>query len=1016
MSRFCKDDRVKSYAIIGDGAAGTTAAFYVRRHDPNGRISIFADESNPAYYRSALTNYLMGELRAEQLFAVPPNFYSEFKVERTLARVTGIDTDKDVLALSTGERRSYDELMIATGSRARPPDFPGAEMPGVMTMRTMQDARFIMDFIQSGNLKKAVVSGGGILGLELVAGLRARGVEVSYIVRGNRFMPTLLDRIASDLVVTRCRHFGVDVRMGEEVAQAYPDQRGNFYAARLKNSNDGVEGQLLAVAIGITPNVEVAEGSGIKVERGVVVDDRMRTNVPNVYAGGDVAQITDPRTNKQLLLGLWEPARHHGRTAGINMSGGSEVWRLPVPYNATRLYDLDLAAIGKSLEDPGDEVISDFPERGRMISYRKLIFRENRLIGALLLGERREKVRRRGSQYRKLIDSEADVSSVKELLLDPLFDLSAWMESLRTAPSGPSRVAERPRADVSRIMGRPSEADLQAAAARSQEARSPQATQVRSLSTLMQTSARDDQAAAPRATAASDKPDAGIPTLKLQGGEVVSIERERFTIGRLDDNDLTIEDVLISGHHAELQRRNGDILIADAGSTNGTFVNDVAVSAAPWTLQHGDIITIGANRLRFYKQVAAPRPETGPAGLPAEPLAPLGADPDSPASISWGSESVALSEPVMKLGRDPHEAQIALSDPAVSWLHAEISRHGDTFYLRDLGSRNGTFVNGELLSVPRPLHDGDRIHLGNTDLDFTGPSGTQPFETPESKAGQATRVALVCTAGPLLGVPFALADDRMTVGRNPSASISLDDLTVSRAHAEISRDGDDWIVKDVGSSNGTFVDGRRVEARKKEPLREGTEIRFGAVEMAVKTVTIDQDAEGTAPRAVPVSEEVAAGATRIIDSPLMSTPEAAETETSEPATSELETSQLETSESGPREPADEPAAVENQTTPAPTKMTVVKGPAEGRSVPLTDLPLVLGRESAEGILGLDDRFISRAHVRIDRAENGAIQVTDLGSTNGSWINDEQMDARSPHIVAPGDRLRMGPASVVEFES
>lgn len=992
---------MKSYAIIGDGAAGTTAAFYVRRHDPNGRISIFADEANPAYYRSALTNYLMGELRPEQLFAVPPNFYSEFKVERTLARVTGIDTDKDVLSLSTGERRGYDELMIATGSRARPPDFPGAELPGVMTMRTMQDARFIMDFVSSGNLKKAVVMGGGILGLELVAGLRSRGVEVSYVVRGNKFMPTLLDRIASDLVVTRCRHFGVDVRMGEEVAQAYPDQQGNFYAARLKNSNDGVEGQLLVIAIGITPNVELTQGSGIKVGRGVVVDDRMRTNVPNVYAGGDVAEVTDPRTNKQLLLGLWEPARHHGRTAGINMGGGSEVWRLPIPYNATRLYDLDLAAIGKSIEDSDDEIISDFPERGRMISYRKLIFRENRLIGALLLGERREKVRKRGPQYRKLIDSQADVSSIKDLLLDPLFDLSAWMESLRAAPADVSRVADRPRADVSRIMGRPTQADLEAVA-RAREAPAAQPTQVRSLSTLMQTSARGEGAASPRATSASDMPDSGIPTLKLQGGEVVAIEGQRFTIGRLDDNDLTLEDVLISSHHAELQRRNGDILIADTGSTNGTFVNDIAVTA-PWALQHGDVITIGANRLRFYKQTAPPRPETGPAGLPAESQSPLGADPESPASLRWPGGSAVLSEPVVKLGRDTHEAQIALSDPAVSWLHAEISRHGDTFYLRDLGSRNGTFANGELLSVPRPLQDGDRIHLGNTDLDFSGPSGTQPFQSPQSETGGTTRLALVCTGGPLLGVPFALADERMTVGRNPTATISLDDLTVSRAHAEISRDGDDWVVQDVGSTNGTFVDGRRLEARASESLREGAEVKFGAVEMTLRAVVVDEVKDETAPRPVPVSEEVAAGATRIIDSPVVKQQPTAEPETVE-----------ETGLADEPAPVDEPPPLD-QPGPAPTRMSVVQGPGAGRSASLDDLPLVLGRESAEGVLGLDDRFISRTHVRIERAEDGAVLVTDLGSTNGSWLNETQMDPQSPQTVAPGDKVRMGPASVVEFE-
>ncbi|MDQ3987577.1 MAG: FAD-dependent oxidoreductase, partial [Actinomycetota bacterium] len=446
---------MKTYAIVGDGAAGTTAAFYIRRHDPEGRIAIYSEESTPAYYRAALTNYLMGELRAEQLFAVPPNFYNEFNVGRVLTRVVGVDSKQGRLQLSNGESHPYDELLIATGSRARPPTFAGAEIPGVMTMRTMQDARFIMDLVQSGHLGKAVVVGGGILGLELVAGLRSRGVEVTYVIRGDHFMPNVLDRIASDIVLTRCRHFGVDIRTDEEIGEAYANNQGYLWGARLANSGETLETQLMIVAIGITPNVEFLQGSGIEVDRGVPVDERMRTNVSNVYAGGDVAQVMDRITKRRVTIGLWEPSRHHGRTAGINMAGGSETWRLSAQYTATRLYDLDLAALGRTLEGSSDETVVDFPEAGRRIVYRKLVFEGDRLVGALLLGERREKVRLRARLLRKLIDNEVDVSSVKEALLDPLFDINAWMDSLRAPEAPEPRPSRRAKTDVSRIMGRP---------------------------------------------------------------------------------------------------------------------------------------------------------------------------------------------------------------------------------------------------------------------------------------------------------------------------------------------------------------------------------------------------------------------------------------------------------------------------------------------------------------------------------------------------------------------------------
>ena len=279
-----------NYAIIGDGAVGTTAAFYIRRHDPGGRITIYSDEPTPAYYRAALTNYLMGELTAQQLFAVPPDFYQQFRVERVHTRVTGVDAERRRLTLSSGDNQSFDKLLIGAGAHSRMPEFPGAELGGVKVLRTMQDARYVMDGIQSGRLRHAVVVGGGILGLEWVAGLRTRRVGVSYVIRGNEFMPNLLDQAASDLVKSRMRHYGVDLRTHEELDDVFGGADGFLQAVRLKNSGDVVEAQMLGFAIGIVPNTEFLEGSGIEVTHGIPVDHHMRTNVDGIYAGGDIGK------------------------------------------------------------------------------------------------------------------------------------------------------------------------------------------------------------------------------------------------------------------------------------------------------------------------------------------------------------------------------------------------------------------------------------------------------------------------------------------------------------------------------------------------------------------------------------------------------------------------------------------------------------------------------------------------------------------------------------------------------
>jgi pSer/pThr/pTyr-binding forkhead associated (FHA) protein/NADPH-dependent 2,4-dienoyl-CoA reductase/sulfur reductase-like enzyme len=986
------------YAIIGDGAAGTTAAFYIRRHDPNGRIRIYSDESTPAYYRAALTNYLMGELRAEQLFAVPPNFYDEFKVDRVLTRVTGLDTNASHIELSDGQRAAYDRLLIAAGSRARTPSFPGAELAGVMTMRTMQDARFIMDQVSSGHLRRAVIVGGGILGLELVAGLRARNIDVTYVIRGSHFMPGVLDRLASDLVIARCRLFGVDVRLEEEIGEAYGDHMGYFQAVRLKNSGETLESQLLAVAIGILPNVEFLEGSGIRVNRGIPVDERMRTNVENVFAGGDIAEVIDPRTNKSKLLGLWEPARHHGRTAGINMTGGGERWRVPTSYNATRLYDLDLAAVGDSVEEEGDEVLLDFPQTGRTISYRKLVLRDDRLVGALLLAERKEKVRQRGQRYRKLIDLGVDVSSIRELLLDPHFDLNTWMSSLQeeAAPPGPgkARPAGKVKADMSRILGREEVAAAMASVGPSvapAPSAPPAASGRRGLSSLMRTPdihgrGRSQQSLSqpPAAPVGSGIAEAAV-TLRLADGTLHEVG-ESLTLGRNPDNGLVLNDPQVSGNHAAIRRQADGVLIADVGSRNGTFVNESPVKA-PQALQHNDIIRVGNSELTFGLQVMAPRDQTGPAGLPDEPLERPPADTGVTARLTWDGHEFDVSEDVFQIGRDDQDAKVHLDDPAASWLHAEVTRHGDALYLRDLGSRNGTYVNGELVAVPHPLADGDVIHIGGTDLIFH--SATRAAAQPVAPRPSSIRSGsgLLGTGGRLLGVWFAIKGGSVTVGRDPSCDVTINDLTVSRRHAELRRDGDQWRITDLGSTNGTEVRGEAVPHGSWVTVAAGDEIKLGNISLTLSD-------RRSAPSSVREAETMEAAG---------------------PSVPSEATAMMEQPERA-REP--EPAEPEDIEKPEPavvTALLVVSGPSQGREIPLPDLPLVIGREDSPDTTGLGDGYISTRHLEIDRAPDGSIQATDLGSTNGTWLEDEQLRPNTPVKLVRGAKLRLGPMTTLEAD-
>ncbi len=860
------------YAIIGDGAAGTTAAFYIRRADPQGRVIILSDDPQAAYYRAALTNFLIGELKEEQLFAVPPNFYTEFRVERFQARVAQVDTRTNTLLLANGGQLPYDQLLIAAGANPNLPPWPGVSLSGVMTMRTMQDARVVLDGLAGKQIRRAVVVGGGPLGVEWVQGLRSRGVEVTYVIRGDMFMDGVLDRTASDLVWSRLRAGGVDLRLNEEITEALGTEDHRVRAVKFKNSPE-LACELVGVAIGIRANTEFLEGSGVEAERGVNVDERMRTNVPNVYAAGDIASVVDPATGKRRGYGQWEPARLQGRTAGINMSGGSHQFTMRVQYNATRLWDLDLGAIGRTIEGEGDQVIPDFPRTGREIRYRKLVLRDGKLVGALLLGHRRQGVRARALQFQRLIELGLDVSDVASGLLDPRFDLASWLDE--HDPEIRARGSETVAAQAEAV---PTNSVLR---------RGSLATAMPNLPSL-------------------PKQEAPEVTLTVQGGQAFRVTKPITTIGRHPENDIVLSDEYVSGHHAQVRLEVNAFMLSDVGSRNGTFLNEAPV-ISPTPLRQGDTIRLGYSSIHAAfppsqvapsagfgaqaPQVGPPTPATAPpdtaapppAGAPVRPATVVMAAPN--AVLGWldlKGQRFDLAGQTSTIGRDP-SSEVAVPDPAVSFTHAQITRLGNDLYLRDVGSRNGTYVNAQLVSVPHLLREGDVVHVGTTDLTFHGaggpapvvgapplavappvvpgpgpaagvpPAAAPPMQEPAPATGRLQPVApppapapaapgpaapterapagprLAVTVGPMVGLSFALIKDSLRVGRDPVCDLVLRDQTVSRQHASLQQAGGQWSVTDLGSTNGTTVNGVRLAPQQTMPLPPGAGVGFGDV-------------------------------------------------------------------------------------------------------------------------------------------------------------------------------------------
>src|SRR3954471_5603076 len=359
----------KRYLIIGDGAAGLTAAASLRLTDPEAVIGVFSDEPVPGYYRAALTNYLLGELREDQLFAVAPDFYQRYGIHRIYTRVIGVDAARSAVWCSTSpEPTGYDQLLVASGARARAPSFEGAHLPGVLTLRTIADARQVYDAVRLRGLKTAVVLGGGARGLEWAHALLEHDVKVTLIERAPRFLPGALDEVASDLLAARLRKAGIDVLFNDEVRAVHPGPRG--VAGVSLASGRSVACELVAAALGVVPNSEFLANTGLTLapNGAVAVNSRLQSSVANVWAAGDVANVAGE------WLALWEPARLQARVAAQNMRGGSAEHQPGVHYFATRLFDLDFARLGRIERGPGREELIDLPRGTGLIAYRKLVF------------------------------------------------------------------------------------------------------------------------------------------------------------------------------------------------------------------------------------------------------------------------------------------------------------------------------------------------------------------------------------------------------------------------------------------------------------------------------------------------------------------------------------------------------------------------------------------------------------------------------------------------------------------
>lgn len=430
-----------NYVIVGNSVAAVGAIRAIRNLDQQGNITVISRERHNAYGRP-LISYLLGGVITERGMAyLPEGFYEENRINLLLnAEVTGVDTQARRVRMANGDVVPYDRLLLATGGDPFVPPIEGmADKDRVFTFTTWDDAAKLKG--AAADISRAVVIGGGLIGLKAAEGLNLIDKEVTVVELADRVLSSAFDRPAGRIVAKKMKANGIDV-ITEDTVVRIEGEGGAISGVTLK-SGDFIPCDTVIVAIGVRPAASFLKGSGVEVNRGIVVDNGMRTSVEDVYAAGDVAEAADFFSGEKNPMPIWPDAYIQGEIAGTAMAGGEKRYEGGLAMNSIEFFKVSTISMGvTNPRDPSEYEIHTYQDI-QNYQYRKIVLQDNRLVGAVLVGG----VERAGI-FSGLIRERIDMTPFKEDLLLPGFgfvNLSREIRDRLFAPAG--KAADTGRAE-----------------------------------------------------------------------------------------------------------------------------------------------------------------------------------------------------------------------------------------------------------------------------------------------------------------------------------------------------------------------------------------------------------------------------------------------------------------------------------------------------------------------------------------------------------------------------------------
>jgi NAD(P)H-nitrite reductase large subunit len=417
------------YIIIGNSAAGLAAAEGIRELDKEGKIVVLSEEGYLNYSKPMITYFLTGKVNLNGVAFKEKNFYRDINIDiRLNTRVKSVDTAKMSLTAEDGSRLKFRKLLIASGGKPIIPKIKAAsagageevlfdlidgsnfkEFGGIFTLTTLGDAIRIKDYIEKNGVKRISILGGGLIGLKAAEAFLEMGIDINIIELADRILSATFDRQASGIMEEKVKSKGSNIYKNNTIEEIY-FSKGNISGYRLKDGRK-IECSMLVIAVGVIPDTGFIRGGKLKINRGIVVDDRMRTSVKNIYAAGDVTEGMDILLGENKNIAVWPLAVMQGAVAGDNMAGGNKKYGGGFFMNSVEILQIPSISMGlTNIEDGKEkniEVLKEFnPEKN---IYKKIVIRNNRIIGVILVGN----IERAGI-YAGLIRNEIDISSVRE--------------------------------------------------------------------------------------------------------------------------------------------------------------------------------------------------------------------------------------------------------------------------------------------------------------------------------------------------------------------------------------------------------------------------------------------------------------------------------------------------------------------------------------------------------------------------------------------------------------------------